>query len=107
MVIHHESLIDKDSFDLIKSGAKRLKFYLNDSKRQGLKTGDFIKYINKETSDIMIVSAKQITKAENSDILVEKLNLDQEQVTYINRCFSVKDQEKYGLLAVQIEKEAL
>ncbi|MDR1207024.1 MAG: hypothetical protein LBK26_01265 [Rickettsiales bacterium] len=106
MVIHHESIIDKDSFDLIKSGAKHLKFYLDDSKRQGLKSGNLIKYTNKETAETMIISVKQIIKAESSDILARKLGLDREQVIYINSWFSAKDQEKHGLLAVQIEKEA-
>lgn len=104
MVIHHESIIDKDSFDLIKSGAKRLKFYLNDTKRQGLNPGDFIKYINKETGEILTVSVKHITKAVNSDVLAKMLSLDMEQIEYINSWFAMSDQETYGLLAVQIER---
>jgi ASC-1-like (ASCH) protein len=105
MIIHHESVIDKESFDLIKLGAKHFKFYLNDEKRQGLKIGDFIKYINKSTSETLLVLVSQIIKAKNSAELANTLNLDATEMAYINNWFSIQAQNKYGLLAVKIKRE--
>lgn len=104
MIIHHESIIDADSFDLIKSGAKRLKFYLNDTKRQGLKSGDFIKYAKAKTDETIVVSVKNITIARDSIELSRTLALDNSVADYINTWFSHKDQAQYGLLAVEIER---
>lgn len=59
MFFHHVSIIDKETFDSIKSGIKRIKFYLNDAKRNGLKVGDFICYINADTREEIVVSVKK------------------------------------------------
>jgi ASC-1-like (ASCH) protein len=97
MVFHHESVLDDKSFDLIKSGAKHRKFYLNDEKRSGLKIGDFIKYTRISTSETITVSVKNIEKLNIS-------NLPKEQVDYLNNWFNKADQLKYGLIAIQIER---
>lgn len=104
MIVHHESIIDADSFDLIKSGAKRLKFYLNDTKRQGLKSGDFIKYVKAKTDETIVVSVRNIAFARDSAELSRALALDNSVTEHINTWFSHKDQAQYGLLAVEIER---
>jgi len=104
MIIHHESIIDANSFDLIKSGAKRLKFYLNDQKRQGLKSGDFIRYTKAKTDETIVVSVINITSAQNSRKLSHKLSLNDGITDYINTWYNQKDQARYGVLAVEIER---
>lgn len=103
MVIHHESIIDNGSFNSIRSGTKRVKFYLNDAKRSGLKSGDFIKYIDDKSGESITVLAKDIIYAKSSDELATKLNQTESLASYLTKWFSIDDQEKHGLIAVQIE----
>lgn len=105
MFFHHVSIIDEETFDLIKSGIKQLKFYLNDMKRSGLKVGDFICYINSTTREEIIVSVKNIVFAKDSETLCNQLRLNPEMVGYIDKWFNKKQQKAYGLLAVGIKRE--
>lgn len=99
MNIHHESIIDKTTFEQIKSGFKTTKFYLNDTKRQGLKCGDIIRYSNKDTDEVILVIIENIVSADNS-VDFENKNIQE----YINSWFSLEDQEKYGLLSINIRR---
>ena len=107
MFFHHESIIDNTSFNLICSGIKKIKFYLNDMKRFGLKSGDFIKYISNKSGESIIVLVKEIIYKKNSEELATKLGCDGDQkidlISYLNEWFSSYNQKKYGLIAVQIE----
>ena len=105
MFFHHVSIIDKETFDSINSGIKRIKFYLNDAKRNGLKVGDFICYINADTREEIVVSVKNIVFAKDSESLCNQLRLNSATVGYIDKWFNRKQQKTYGVLAVEIKRE--
>lgn len=109
--MHYMNLHD-DPFNLIKSGTKTIELRLNDLKRQKIKVGDLIEFTNRVTDEKMTVKVVDLFKFDSFSELYK--NFDKVSMGYredeeadssdMELYYSKEEQEKYGVLAIKIEK---
>lgn len=101
-------------FDYMKNGSKKIEIRLNDDKRKLLNVGDTI-YFMKEPDRIekfksQIVSLthyNDFTDALNNINIEDVSSIDTKREEYLNDLemfYSKEEQQKYGVLAIEIEK---
>ena len=107
--------LHKEVFDIVKDGIKDVEVRLNDEKRRQLKVGDKLIFISRGnyTDQITAIVKKlvyfkdfvEVTKAyEMKRIYLEDTSLD-EYLELMSKFYSRKEQEKYGVVAIEFEKE--
>ena len=107
--------LHKEVFDIVKDGIKDVEVRLYDEKRQKLKVGDKLIFISRGnyTDQITAVVKKivhfkdfvEVTKNyEMKRIYLEDTSLD-EYLELMNKFYSTEEQEKYGVVAIEFEKE--
>ncbi|QGZ97750.1 Cof-type HAD-IIB family hydrolase [Mycoplasma sp. NEAQ87857] len=96
-------------FKLINQGSKTVEIRLNDPRRYGLKEGTLINLINDQTQDELCVKIKRVTKYNsfkdlltNEDTSKTQLSLSDLDVLY--QFYSIENEAKYGVLAIEVEK---
>ena len=100
-------------FNYIKNGTKRLELRLNDEKRKDLEINDLIIF-EKLSDDIEYLNTKvkKIYKYNNFKDLVNDFDIEliadksitkDELLHTLNEIYTVEKQNKYGVLAIEIE----
>ena len=100
-------------FNYIKNGTKRLELRLNDEKRKDLEINDIIIF-EKLSDDIEYLNTKvkKIYKYNNFKDLVNDFDIEliadksirkDELLKILNEIYTVEEQNKYGVLAIEIE----
>lgn len=108
----HYMKLHNDPFNLIKSGTKTIELRLNDLKRQMIKVGDLIEFTNRVTDEKMVVRVVDLIKFNSFSDLYKnfsKVSMGYREDEDANPSdmelyYSLEDQEKYGVLAIKIEK---
>ena len=108
----HYMKLHNDPFNLIKSGKKTIELRLNDLKRQKIKVDDLIEFTNRITDEKMVVRVVDLIKFNNfSDLYknISKVSMGYREDEDANPSdmelyYSLEEQEKYGVLAIKIEK---
>lgn len=98
-------------FEKIKSGTKTIEMRLNDEKRQLIKVGDFIKFINRVTEEELTTLVKGIYYYESFDELYkhfDKISIgydleDDADPNDMSQYYSNEDIENYGVVGIEIE----
>lgn len=108
----HYMKLHNDLFNLIKSGTKTIELRLNDLKRQKIKVGDLIEFTNRITDEKMVVRVVDLIKFNSFSDLYK--NFSKVSMGYgededanpsdMELYYSLEEQEKYGVLAIKIEK---
>ena len=107
----HEMRLHNSPFKLIKNGTKTIEMRLNDEKRQLIKVGDSIKFINRVTEEEMVTLVKGLYHYESFDELYK--HFDKVSIGYsedeeanpddMSQYYSKEDILKYGVVGIEIE----
>lgn len=111
MTVH----LHKEVFDIVSEGVKDVEVRLNDEKRRQLKVGDKLIFISRGNyTDQITATVKklvyfkdfiEVTKAyEMKRIYLEDTTLE-EYLELMNKFYSKEEQKKYGVVAIEFEKE--
>lgn len=108
----HYMKLHNAPFNLIKSGTKTIELRLNDLKRQKIKVGDLIEFTNRFTDEKMLVRVVDLIKFNSFSDLYKnfsKVSMGYREYEEANPSdmelyYSLEEQEKYGVLAIKIEK---
>ena len=110
-MLRFTSTIDDISFQKIKNGQKRVKFFLCDQKRDHLDVGDQFYLINR-ANDSILATVEQILISSNLEKLVLKFPLQflgesdyNVAVETLKQWFSDENIEKYSVMGVLIKIE--
>ena len=100
-------------FNYIKNGTKRLELRLNDAKRQDLEINDIIIFEKlSENIEYLNTKVKNIYKYKKFDDLVSDFDIEliadksvtkDELLKTLNEIYTIEEQNKYGVLAIEIE----
>lgn len=107
----HKMKLKQAPFDKIRNGSKTIELRLNDEKRQKLQIGDFIEFTCLENADRKIQT--RVTALHHFKSFEELYNtLPKEKIGYsaedtpdpkhMNEYYSEKDQDKYGVLGIEL-----
>ena len=107
--------LHKEVFDIVSEGVKDVEVRLNDEKRKQLKVGDKLIFISRgnyidQTAAIVkkLVFFKnfiEVAKAyEMKRIYLEDTTID-EYLELMNKFYSKEEQDEYGVVAIEFEKE--
>lgn len=108
----HYMKLHNDPFNLIKSGTKTIELRLNDLKRQKIKVGDLIEFTNRVTDEKMLVRVIDLIKFNSFSDLYKNFSKvsmgyredEEANPSDMELYYSLEEQEKYGVLAIKIEK---
>lgn len=108
----HEKKLNNGPYVNIKNGTKTIELRLNDDKRQLLKIKDLIEFTNKETLEQMLVEIQNLYHYPSFDELYK--HFDKVSMGYkendvadpkdMEKYYSKEEQEKYGVLGIEIKK---
>lgn len=100
-------------FDYIKVGTKRLELRLNDEKRQNIEIDDIIIFEKlSEDKEYLKTKVKHIFKYNNFpdlvsnfpiDLMADKTITKEELLKSLKEIYPKEKQDKYGVLAIEIE----
>ena len=103
--------LDERYYKAIKNGTKTIEMRLNDEKRQQLKVGDILEFENRKDGEVLKTTITNIYHFSNFKEIFdnfdrEKLGFSKdEDFTYKNmeEFYSIEEQEKYGVIAIEIK----
>ena len=104
--------LNEKYFEYIKSGTKRIELRLNDEKRKLIKIGDKIRFFKLPKLDEYIdVTVEDLIKYDNFkefnkypiEILASKEMSNEELMKDLEKFYSKKEQEKYGVLGIKFK----
>ena len=109
--MHHNMKLKPEPFEKIKSGKKTMELRLYDEKRQLLSVGDIITFTNMETSEQLTVNVIGLHRFDSFKDLYEYIDKkligyneeDEVDPNHMNQYYSEEEQEKYGVLAIEIK----
>lgn len=108
----HQMKLNNKPFESIKNGIKTIKLRLYDEKRSLIKEDDTIEFTNRETNENLNVVVIKLHKYSTFDELYkhfdkEKLGYKQGEIANpsdMNKYYSKEEQEKYGVVGIEIKK---
>ena len=108
----HEMKLNDGPFTNIKNGTKTVELRLNDEKRQLLKIKDLIEFTNRETLEQMLVEIENLYHYPSFEELYKHFDkvstgYKEEDVAdpkHMEEYYSKEEQEKYGVLGIEIKK---
>ena len=104
--------LNEKYFEYIKRGTKRIELRLNDEKRKLIKIGDKIRFLKLPKLDEYIdVTVEDLIKYDNFkefnkypiEILASKEMSNEELMKDLEKFYSKKEQEKYGVLGIKFK----
>ncbi|WP_338133697.1 ASCH domain-containing protein [Staphylococcus shinii] len=112
-LIEHSMRLNDEPFQLVREGIKTVEVMLNDTKRQGIQSGDFITFTNLKSTEQITVKvigtevftsfqallnhySNQVTGFSNNIQLSQKL-------ASIYQIYSQTDELAYGALAIELQ----
>lgn len=110
----HLMNLNSAPFEMIESGAKTIELRLNDEKRQKIKAGDEIEFVNTEDSGRRLCAKViRIHKFQSFEQLYKELpllkcgyteaDIDTAKPDDMNMYYSKERQNQYGVLGIEIE----
>lgn len=109
----HYFTLDKQYFDFIKNGTKRIELRLNDKKRQKVKIGDTIIFSEKNNSENKISTKvidlfkcnnfNEILNMFDVEILADKSISKQEILNDLEQFYTKEQQQQYGVVGIKIK----
>jgi|SRR5215217_1096048 len=103
-----EMNLDRDSFDLICSGQKKIEVRVNDTKRKAIKPGWRILF--KHGNDIVMTRVVRITSYRTFDEMLSNESLNSlnpgksyEEQSVLLRKIYPSEREQLGVLAIEVE----
>lgn len=108
----HEMKLHNQPFEKIKNGTKTIELRLNDEKRQLLKIKDIIEFTNRTTQEKLLVEIDSLYKYPSFEELYkhfDKISMGYNENEEANpkdmeKYYSKEEQDKYGVLGIQIRK---
>lgn len=108
----HKMKLNDDPFNRISHGSKTLELRLNDEKRQLLNINDTIEFTNRKTSEKIEVKIQNLYHYQSFDELYKhhdkiSMGYDEDDIADskdMDQYYSKEEQEKYGVLAIEIKK---
>ena len=108
----HEMKLNNGPFESIKNGTKTIELRLNDEKRQLLKVKDKIEFTNRETGEKLLV---EVINLHHYDTFYELYkHFDKVSMGYkedeeanpkdMEEYYTKEEQDKYGVLGIEIKK---
>ena len=108
----YEMKLNNGPYTNIKNGTKTIELRLNDEKRQLLKIKDLIEFTNRETLEQMLVEIENLYHYPSFEELYK--HFDKVAMGYkdneiadpkdMEEYYSKDEQEKYGVLGIEIKK---
>ncbi len=108
----HEMKLDPVPYTATKSGQKKIEVRLCDEKRENLRSGDDILFVNNETKETLRAQVKAVRKYSSIEDLArnEKFAMTggiyrdlNDWIQSIYGYYSHENQAKFGLLAIEVE----
>lgn len=105
----HKMKLVSFAFQLIKNGEKDVEVRLNDDKRQLIKIGDIIEFVNVDNGELLKVKVVNLYLFNSFDDLFnyfkhERLGLNEDDTAEImNKFYTLEEQKKYKALGIQIK----
>lgn len=106
----HQMRLNNEPFEKIKNGTKTIELRLYDEKRRLIKENDTIKFINRETNEILEVIVVKLHRYNNFNELYK--NFDKKLLGYkqceiansedMDKYYSKEEQEKYGVIGIEM-----
>ena len=108
----HNMKLQNNPFEMIKNGTKTIEMRLNDEKRKKLNIGDIIEFRNivtTETLETLIEGIKNYPDFKNlyKNYSKEELGYSKDEIASpddMEKYYSKEEQEKYGVLAIRINR---
>ena len=111
--MEHEMKLQPEYYNFILNGTKRIEIRLFDEKRQQIKIGDTIKFLNEpelnESFNAKVVgllrynSFEDMFKDFDISILSDKSMTKDELIDVLEEFYTKEKQTKYGVLGIRIE----
>ena len=107
----HQMKLNNGPYTCIENGTKTIELRLNDEKRQLLKVKDLIEFTNRETSEKMLVEIVNLYNYPSFEELYKHFNKvslgykedDIADPKDMEEYYSKEEQEKYGVLGIEIK----
>ena len=110
--MHHMKL-HPTPFEKLKSGEKTIELRLFDGKRQKIKAGDTVTFTNTETGEQITKTVKKLHRFDSFAELYQTLPLlrcgytaedvDAAHPSDMEQYYSAEEQEKYGVVGIELE----
>lgn len=108
----HKMHLNDDLFNKIKEETKTIELRLNDEKRQLLKIKDYIEFTNRLTKETMLVKIINLYNFPNFEELYKHfdkvaMGYDENDIADakdMEEYYSKEEQEKYGVLGIEMKK---
>ena len=107
----HEMRLHNGPFNKINDGTKTIEMRLYDEKRRLIKIGDIIEFTNRTTDEKLNIKVVNMYIFKNFDELYKKfdkvcLGYSEDQIASPDDIYySKEEQDKYGVVAIEIEKQ--
>ena len=106
------SHLNETPYRLIESGTKTIEMRLNDEKRQKLKKGDILEFINRSTDEVLFTKVKELHYFDNFTELYKVfpkealgyLPDEEAKPEDLEIYYPLEEQKQYGVVAIEIEK---
>ena len=111
--MHNMRILSK-YFDCINNGTKKIEIRLNDEKRQKIKIGDEITFKDLDNEERQLtVKVTNLHYEDTFDDLLSKFDVSifgdkdstkEELIEILNKIYPKEEQDKYGVVGIEIEK---
>ena len=108
----HEMKLRPEPFAKIKSGTKTIELRLYDEKRQKIRVGDAIIFTSTESGEQIRATVKKLHRFDSFEVLYKSLPLlkcgytaedvDRAQPSDMESYYSVEEQQKYGVVGIEL-----
>lgn len=109
----HRMNLNPEPFKMIKSGQKTIELRLYDKKRQSIKPGDRIEFVNTEDGNILLSKVEKLYVFKDFEDLYKNLsllkcgytdnNIDTANPGDMSKYYSSEQQEKYSVVGIEIK----
>jgi ASC-1-like (ASCH) protein len=104
--------LNEEPYNLIESGTKTIELRLYDEKRQKIKVGDTIEFINRVTEEKIYTKVKALHLYDSFTELYKHFDkvslgyrIDEEaNPSDMEKYYPLEEQEKYGVVGIELEK---
>lgn len=110
----HNMKLNSSPFEMIKSGEKTIELRLFDEKRQQIKVGDRVIFTNTTNGETLSAAVLKLHRFNNFNELYKELplfkigytkeDIDSAKPSDMEFYYSVEEQNKYGVLGIEISK---
>ena len=109
----HEMKLNREPFEMIKSGEKTIELRLYDEKRQKIQAGDTIVFTNNTTGETLTKTVVKLHRFNSFEELYDALPLlqcgytaedvDTASPTDMAQYYSAEEQDKYGVVGIEMQ----